>query len=63
MLLDAMASMSRRDAVQAVAEMSGQSRRMIYARALMLDDGAPDASDAEQKQEQENAPSKTETES
>ena len=40
MLVDAMAAMSRRDAVQAVAETSGQSRRTIYARALMLDDGA-----------------------
>ena len=51
MLVDAMAQMSRRDAVQAVAETSGQSRRMIYARALMLDGGA--VRDREGKKEEE----------
>tara|TARA_B110000971_G_C19977294_1_gene485602 strand:+ start:445 stop:1365 length:921 start_codon:yes stop_codon:yes gene_type:complete len=39
MLDDALASMSRRDAVQAVAEMTGLKRKEIYARALAL--GAP----------------------
>jgi 16S rRNA (cytidine1402-2'-O)-methyltransferase len=62
MLRDAMRNLSRRDAVQAVAEMTGQPRRAVYARALMLDDAARDASDDGEKQEQENAPSKTETE-
>ena len=51
MLVDAMAQMSRRDAVQTVAETSGQSRRMIYARALMLDGGA--VRDREGKKEEE----------
>ena len=36
MLRDAMTTLSRRDAVQAVADLSGQSRRAIYARALEL---------------------------
>jgi 16S rRNA (cytidine1402-2'-O)-methyltransferase len=39
MLEDALASMSRRDAVQAVAEMTGLKRKEIYARALSL--GSP----------------------
>ena len=55
MLVDAMASMSRRDAVQAVAETSGQSRRTIYARALMLDDGASDAKAQADKEEEKHA--------
>jgi 16S rRNA (cytidine1402-2'-O)-methyltransferase len=55
MLVDAMASMSRRDAVQAVAETSGQSRRTIYARALMLDDGAPNAKAQADKEEEKHA--------
>ncbi|MGB1896825.1 MAG: hypothetical protein ACPHRG_06520, partial [Parvibaculales bacterium] len=55
MLVDAMASMSRRDAVQAVAETSGQSRRTIYARALMLDDGARDAKAQADKEEEKHA--------
>ena len=50
MLADAMATLSRRDAVQAVADMTGQSRREIYARALALDT---------QKEEAENAASQT----
>lgn len=37
MLRDALATMSRRDAVQAVAEMTGQPRKQIYAQALALD--------------------------
>jgi hypothetical protein len=40
---------SRRDAVQAVADMSGQSRRAIYARALELGE------DETQKEEAANA--------
>jgi 16S rRNA (cytidine1402-2'-O)-methyltransferase len=66
MLRDAMETLSRRDAVQAVADMSGQSRRAIYARALALND--PDMNmpnmdytdtpqKATQKQEAKNAPS------
>jgi 16S rRNA (cytidine1402-2'-O)-methyltransferase len=43
MLEDALASMSRRDAVQAVAEMTGLKRKEIYARALSL--GAPISGD------------------
>ena len=45
MLRDAMKSMSRRDAVQAVAEMTDQPRRVVYARALKIDDYPRDASD------------------
>lgn len=37
MLLDALETMSRRDAVQAVAEMSGHPRKEVYAQALALD--------------------------
>ena len=36
MLRDALETMSRRDAVQAVAEMSGRPRK-VYAQALALD--------------------------
>ena len=36
MLRDAMATMSRRDAVQAVAETSGVAKKQVYARALQL---------------------------
>ena len=66
MLRDAMETLSRRDAVQAVADMSGQSRRAIYARALALNDpdmNMPNMDDtdtpqkATQKQEAKNAPS------
>lgn len=39
MLRDALQTMSRRDAVQAVAEMTGQPRKSVYAQALKLDDG------------------------
>jgi 16S rRNA (cytidine1402-2'-O)-methyltransferase len=49
MLRDAMRVQSRRDAVQAVADMSGQSRRAIYARALELGE------DETQKEEAANA--------
>ena len=49
MLRDAMRVQSRRDAVQAVADMSGQSRRAIYARALELGE------DETQKEEIANA--------
>ena len=55
MLRDAMTSMSRRDAVQAVAEMTGQPRRAVYARALTIDDGPRDASDNGEKEEEKNA--------
>ena len=37
MLRDALETMSRRDAVQAVAEMSGRPRKEVYAQALQLD--------------------------
>lgn len=37
MLRDALETMSRRDAVQAVAEMSGRPRKEVYAQALALD--------------------------
>ena len=37
MLRDALVTMSRRDAVQAVAEMSGRPRKEVYAQALQLD--------------------------
>ena len=55
MLRDAMTSMSRRDAVQAVAEMTGQPRRAVYARALTIDGGPRDASDNGEKEEEKNA--------
>lgn len=42
MLRDAVQHMSRRDAVKAVAEMTGQSRKSIYAQALKLDADIPD---------------------
>lgn len=38
MLRDALETMSRRDAVQAVAEMSGRPRKDVYALALSLDE-------------------------
>lgn len=41
MLADALQTMSRRDAVQAVAAMSGRPRKEVYAQALALDTGAP----------------------
>ena len=47
--------MSRRDAVQAVAAMTGQPRRAVYARALTIDDGPRDASDNGEKEEEKNA--------
>jgi 16S rRNA (cytidine1402-2'-O)-methyltransferase len=53
MLRDAMRVQSRRDAVQAVADMSGQSRRAIYARALEL--GEDETRDETQKEEAANA--------
>ena len=53
MLRDAMTSMSRRDAVQAVAEMSGQPRRTIYGRALKIADEPVNASDKAAKQQEE----------
>ena len=52
MLRDAMTTLSRRDAVQAVADMSGQSRRAIYARALELGENE------NEKEEAENAASR-----
>ena len=52
MLHDAMTTLSRRDAVQAVADMSGQSRRAIYARALELGENE------NEKEEAENAASR-----
>ncbi|MCH1569073.1 MAG: 16S rRNA (cytidine(1402)-2'-O)-methyltransferase [Alphaproteobacteria bacterium] len=54
MLADALATMGRRDAVQAVAEMTGQPRRRIYARALDIDTPRTGASTQQQK-EAENA--------
>ena len=48
MLEDALASMSRRDAVQSVAEMTGLKRKEIYARALAL--GAPVSGQANQSE-------------
>lgn len=41
MLADAVQTMSRRDAVQAVAEMTGRSRKEVYAQALSLGADAP----------------------
>lgn len=58
MLSDAMTTLSRRDAVQSVADMSGQSRRAIYARALALADAA-DEEIGSQKKEADNAHPKT----
>lgn len=49
MLSDALQSMSRRDAVQAVADMTGLARKQVYAQALTLD--APQ--DGGKKQEKE----------
>ncbi len=42
MLQDALTSLSRRDAVQSVAEMTGLKRKDVYTRALLLPDKAQD---------------------
>lgn len=54
MLGDALSTMSRRDAVQAVAEMTGLSRKQIYAQALNLDK-AKHPSRAKQDQDEEKS--------
>lgn len=59
MLRDALSSMSRRDAVQAVAEMSGVARKQVYARALSLD--APDAKNKNNELENAANPEKPES--
>ena len=58
MLDDALANMSRRDAVQAVAEMTGLNRKQIYARALSL--GAPVSGAATKNKNREPADDKPE---
>ena len=54
MLADAMATMSRRDAVQAVADLSGQSRRAVYARALAIDNTAQDTEEENEEEEKDS---------
>lgn len=51
MLSDALQSMSRRDAVQAVADMTGLARKQVYAQALTLDT----PQDGNKKQEKEKS--------
>lgn len=58
MLRDALQNMSRRDAVQAVAEMTGRPRKSVYAQALKLDAAAPspDTSNKKDKNHDPAAP-------
>ena len=56
MLRDALVSMSRRDAVQAVADISGVARKQVYARALSLDDAALDDAHNNKNKQRDNDP-------
>lgn len=51
MLRDAMAGMSRRDAVQNIAEMTGLARKRVYARALALGDAQADPTEQQQRKD------------
>lgn len=53
MLSDAMQHMSRRDAVQNIAELTGMARKKIYARALALSDTIGKTQEDGQNEEQE----------
>ena len=54
MLRDALETMSRRDAVQAVAAMSGRPRKEVYAQALALDN--PDSPDNKKNNTPDDTP-------
>lgn len=61
MLRDALATMSRRDAVQAVAEMTGQPRKQVYAQALQLDAAASDGPKNKNKDRHDETDTKDES--